>query len=508
MPIPMSNDKLAIQDTAASAPLRFGYRSDVGRVRSQNEDSCAAFGPDELRAPVDGLFVVADGMGGMGGGDVASRIVVQTVPEGVRQQLDGVAPDAETARAALSAAIQLANQSVFAQRSERPEQRQMGSTCVAALIAGGALTVANVGDSRAYLLRHGRLWQLTEDHSSVQEEVNAGRMTRAEAQRSRYRNIVTRGIGLGAEVAADTVTQPLEAGDTMLLCSDGLTTEASEVQIARVLASEPDAQIACDQLIEAAIRHGGSDNVTAIVVRYGPFHPMPVQDGEEDEPTTDPATSWRDTAPAGPSLNSPYTAAEAVGWRVSTLLLLALAVGEGVLLAWLLAARRPKPRAAAQVPATRSTVVYGSARAVTKKLFRPDVLAAEPGGTALVMTRDNHLVRVHPDGTIDASLPNNLVSGSAAASSHGAAPVLATDASGNRYQFEGGARGIVKYSSAGTEIGEKIGKGDLGQPTRIAVAPAGDIFVLDHGVLKHIDAMLESPAAAAPANPQAPHLNP
>ena len=175
----------------------------------------------------------------------------------------------------------------------------MGTTCVAAILHDGVLTVGNAGDSRAYLLREGKLRQITEDHSQVWQEVLAGKMTREEAQKSKFRNAITKSIGLGGEVDADIKEFDLIEGDTLLLCSDGLTTEVGDQDIADILASAANAQAACERLTDAALRKGGSDNITVVVLRYGDFTPLGgaeieperVTAGEED--ATDERAEWR-----------------------------------------------------------------------------------------------------------------------------------------------------------------------------------------------------------------------
>jgi protein phosphatase len=238
--------------------------SDVGRRRETNEDelfldSSGAYG----------VFAVADGMGGHAAGEVASRLAIETLIEGMRPG-DGRAapPGAAEASRLLVQAVEEANRRICESIVEREERRGMGTTMVAAVVLGDRAVIAHVGDSRAYLLRAGAIRRLTTDHSWVSEQVRMGLMTDDAAQRHPMRNIVTRALGSRSDVAVDLVEEPLEAGDTLLLCSDGLNSMLTDDEIGAVLVrhgTDPDA--ACRALVAAANERGGDDNTTVIVVR-------------------------------------------------------------------------------------------------------------------------------------------------------------------------------------------------------------------------------------------------
>jgi protein phosphatase len=227
--------------------LRVGSATDVGRVRSANEDSHAVV--DDL-----GLFVVADGMGGHQAGEVASAAAVHTMVDGVR---DG---------RALDAAVAEANTEVFERASADPALRGMGTTITAARLgADDTLVVAHVGDSRAYLWRDGELTQITVDHSLVAELVEAGALTEEEAERDPRRSMITRALGIEAEVEVDVYTVALQPGDRVLLCSDGLTTMVPAGLLADTLATEADPATAAALLVDAANAAGGTDNITVVI---------------------------------------------------------------------------------------------------------------------------------------------------------------------------------------------------------------------------------------------------
>ena len=247
-----------------------GGVTDVGRVRTNNEDSFRILEPLNL-------FILSDGMGGEAHGEVASALAVETIADYCAQPkedsgvtLAGVAPDnwsADTKR--LQNAVSQANFKIYDSAQKNPEQRGMGATITAAWIDGSRLSIAHVGDSRAYLLRSGSLQQLTSDHSLVAEQVRRGILTPAEAERSDMQSVLLRALGAHQEIEVDSEEHTLFASDVLLLCSDGLTRMVTEPEIAGTLQAEPDPTKAAERLVELANEQGGADNVTAIVVRIG-----------------------------------------------------------------------------------------------------------------------------------------------------------------------------------------------------------------------------------------------
>lgn len=233
-----------------------GWRIDAvaathpGLVRRVNEDS-------HLARDRDGLWVVADGMGGHAHGDWASHAVVQAM-ESV-----AVSTDFHAATQAVADAIHSANRRIWSESQRRGQQ--MGSTAVALLIAGGCFAALWVGDSRIYVLRDGELHPLTRDHSQVQEMVDRGLITPAEAQHHPRGHVLARAIGVGARLSVDVVTDDVMPGDLFLLCSDGLTGVLDDAAIGRIMAAGH-RQAALDALIAGALDGGAPDNVTAILV--------------------------------------------------------------------------------------------------------------------------------------------------------------------------------------------------------------------------------------------------
>jgi PPM family protein phosphatase len=230
--------------------------SDVGRMRSGNEDSyfCGRT-----------VFAVADGLGGHQGGEVASAAAVEPLARLDSHELTDPGAVAE----ALAAAIREANEAILERAADDPSLYGMGTTITAAAVAGGRhLQLAHVGDSRAYLLREGALDQLTTDHTVVGELVRRGRLTPEQAAIHPERSILTRAVGLDPRVPVD-LPDPLELqpGDQVLLCSDGLTEAVGDGQIAELLSATPDGHAACRSLIDAANGAGGPDNITVVLVR-------------------------------------------------------------------------------------------------------------------------------------------------------------------------------------------------------------------------------------------------
>ena len=247
-----------------------GGVTDVGRVRSNNEDCFRIVEPLNL-------YVLADGMGGEAHGEIASALAVETV---VKHCYEGKADPAAKLYGApqatwsentrrLSSAVHLANEKIMQSAKEHPEQEGMGATLTAAWINGNCLSISHVGDSRAYLLRGGSLQQLTCDHSLVAEQVRHGILSPIEAERSEMQSVLLRALGSEPEIEIDTEEHAIFARDILLLCSDGLTRMVIEPEIAGTLQVEPDAGRAAQKLVELANDAGGADNITVIVVRIG-----------------------------------------------------------------------------------------------------------------------------------------------------------------------------------------------------------------------------------------------
>jgi PPM family protein phosphatase len=239
----------------------------VGRQRQHNEDSFLV--ADEAK-----LYLVADGMGGHAAGEIASRIAVDSISEFIlhTKEDDGTWPHAydehyRRTTNRLMAAVRMANTRVLEAMRKDARLRGMGTTVVACMADGKTMSFAHVGDSRAYLIRDKQLSRITNDHSWVFEQVQAGMLTEAEAEKHPLRNVITRALGGALQVTPDASEVEIQSGDVYLLCSDGLTGMVPEDDILRIVSENEKLEDACQVLIDKANERGGLDNVTAILVR-------------------------------------------------------------------------------------------------------------------------------------------------------------------------------------------------------------------------------------------------
>ena len=226
----------------------YGSRTDVGLVRDHNEDSLTVAPP---------VFAVADGMGGHAAGEVASEIAIQTLVENAPDTADGDA---------LARAVVEANRAVIRAAVDGRGKQGMGTTMTAAVLDGVRLVVAQVGDSRAYLLHRGNLQRITRDHSLVADMVEAGEITEEQARVHPQRSVITRALGSDPRTLPDIYEMTLEGGDRLLLCSDGLSSMIEDDVIQSVLVRRCDPQLCANILVNEAIKEGGYDNVTAVVI--------------------------------------------------------------------------------------------------------------------------------------------------------------------------------------------------------------------------------------------------
>jgi len=258
--------------------LRVYGMTDVGRRRENNQDD---FVVDEEH----GVFAIADGMGGHAAGEIASSIAIEALADSLRGNGDR-AHDAAEAGQQLVAAVHEGNRRICDSVLARGEWRGMGTTIVAMLDLGPRTVIGHVGDSRAYLLRNGRLSRLTDDHSWVGEQVRLGLLTDDEAQAHPMRNIVTRAMGNRMELEVELNEETVLPGDVFLLCSDGLNSMMPDGEIRQTLAKhQRDPKAACQALVDAANARGGDDNVTVIVVA-SPVEEGSGRTGSEDTETT------------------------------------------------------------------------------------------------------------------------------------------------------------------------------------------------------------------------------
>ncbi|MBS1962024.1 MAG: serine/threonine-protein phosphatase [Bdellovibrionales bacterium] len=258
-----------------TAQLEAFLLSDIGRRRAQNQDSGGSF-------PEIGLFVVADGMGGHRGGEVASKIAVDTIHEVAATNLKHGKSSAE----ALTEGAKHANLRIMDRAKKEPDLEGMGTTTTSLRFEDGKVFIGHVGDSRCYLLKREGIWQLTRDHSLVQEKLRAGMITREQLKTDRMKNVITRSVGFDLHFGIDVYEYAPEAGDLFLLCSDGLTGPLEDADIHEIATRiyyaaidtdefkgrehgfEPLLKSLAESLVAAANDRGGDDNITALIARY------------------------------------------------------------------------------------------------------------------------------------------------------------------------------------------------------------------------------------------------
>jgi serine/threonine protein phosphatase PrpC/CRP-like cAMP-binding protein len=251
--------------------------TDVGRSRTHNEDYI-------LVAPDLGLFLVCDGMGGHAAGEVASETAGKAIHRHVASQshilnnFDGSADACEQVEELLRTAIQNASAEVFDLARGGQGRHGMGTTCISLIVAGGKGFMGHVGDSRMYMIREGRVWQLSQDHTFFNDAVRNGMMSYEEARASPWANMITRGVGIQRSVVVDTLVFDIVENDTLLLCSDGLTAYLQDPYEIASLLSDPALPALPKKLVRVANERGGGDNVSAVVVRGVPELPARVDD--------------------------------------------------------------------------------------------------------------------------------------------------------------------------------------------------------------------------------------
>ncbi len=248
--------------------LTMGAKTDLGRVRENNEDKFDFLEPEDpgILAARGRFYAVADGMGGHAAGQIASELALKTV---IKKYYANASDDLETA---LVAAVKYANALVRDTAAAIPGRSGMGTTLTAAVVHEARLIVAQVGDSRLYLIREGAIRQITDDHSWVAEQVRLGTLDAESAARSPFRNVITRSLGAEPDVKVDVFPVELRLGDRFLICSDGLSGQVEDEQMAEIAGASPPS-VACMELIDAANESGGRDNITLLIVRVDAIEP-------------------------------------------------------------------------------------------------------------------------------------------------------------------------------------------------------------------------------------------
>jgi protein phosphatase len=281
-PDPVANDSVRVSV--------FG-KTDLGRTRDHNEDTFlvadlstgnASLHPqvqEHAIGPRGSLFMVADGMGGAAAGELASAMAAELIYSHLRATWStDPNPTAEQFAFRMRESVEVANSRIHDYAREHPDVRGMGTTVTVAGVFGNELYLAQIGDSRAYLVRRGVATQLTKDQSLMQRLVDAGELTEEEAERSERRNIILQALGPDPRVKVDLTWQEIRRGDLLILCSDGLSGSVKREELAELAARFPDLEALCTELVNLANQRGGPDNITAVAARFdGPGLPPPEQ---------------------------------------------------------------------------------------------------------------------------------------------------------------------------------------------------------------------------------------
>ena len=480
-----------------------GAKTDTGQ-RPNNEDRFAVVDTRKRQIRADGVLIVADGMGGRSFGEQAAAAAVETTEDALAELLDSRQVGEVVVADALTTALRRANSRVYELASADDDRKGMGTTCVAAVVEGDRLYVAHAGDSRAYLLRDGLLRQVTHDHSYVAEQVRAGAITEEGARSSRFRNIITRAIGIEPTIDAEVSEADVQPGDTLLLCTDGLSNMVAEEDITRTLMQSPSPQAAAERLVQMAVRNGGRDNVTAIVARLqAGTRTLRMQVADFVRPAPPSAAL---PVPAPPRTNgaapaySPSSGTRRVNiWPAAAGLLLALTLIAGMCTGWLVHflnhegytfrtappfAVRPVPPAPSK-PLDLAHLAYDPPKAFGFSPVRGSFLLVSPvDGTVTFASLSGTVIALPPSGgqiRYKYRLPFVKPQPPAPAGAIGANGVTlhtATDLMGNLYVSDAVAKTLTKYRANGDPLG-LIAHSSLRNPQALGVAPDGTLYLVD-----------------------------
>jgi protein phosphatase len=253
------------ENNSNSSSRKIGMLTDVGRTRKIDEDSILAadlsFGVNSESSKFL-LLAVADGMGGHAKGEEASKIALNAISRSVIPDLLSDTPFTEL----LEKGIQNANQDILDYTTKHPESRGMGTTSVCAIVKGNEVNLANVGDSRAYVISDDEIRRVTKDHSYVQSLVDAGKITEEESREHPQKNVIERAVGIDTSIEADTMRLTLDSDESLLLCCDGVIAHLPDDDIHKIIRDSSDPQTACQKIVDMTNERGGSDNISLIIL--------------------------------------------------------------------------------------------------------------------------------------------------------------------------------------------------------------------------------------------------
>ncbi len=485
-----------------------GAKTDTGQ-RPNNEDRYAVVDTRKRQIRADGVLIIADGMGGRSFGEQAATAAVEATEDALAELLDSQQVGDVVVADALTTALRRANARVYDLASADDDRKGMGTTCVAAVIEGDRLYVAHAGDSRAYLLRDGLLRQVTHDHSYVAEQVRAGAITEEGAKSSRFRNIITRAIGIEPTLEAEVSEADVQPGDTLLLCTDGLSNMVAEEDITRTLMQSPSPQAAADRLVQMAVRSGGRDNVTAIVARLqAGTRTLRMQVADLVRPAPQPVllpagTEARANGSGAASYTSsrvprPVPPPRAGLWPSAAGLLLALTLASGGAAGWLIhvlhndgySFQSSPPFAVKPVPPPPpkpldlSHLAYDPPKPFGFAPVSGSFLLVSPvDGTVTVAALSGAVLALEPQGKLRYKYALPFVKPQppvppAAIGAGGVTLHMATDPQDNLYVSNAVTKTVTKYRANGEVLG-LIAHSSLKNPQAIGVAPDGTLYLVD-----------------------------
>lgn len=479
-----------------------GAKTDTGQ-RASNEDRFAVVDTRKRQIRADGVLIVADGMGGRSFGEQAATAAVEATEDALAELLDSRQVGEVVVADALTTALRRANSRVYELASADDDRKGMGTTCVAAVVEGDRLYVAHAGDSRAYLLRDGLLRQVTHDHSYVAEQVRAGAITEEGARSSRFRNIITRAIGIEPTIEAEVSEADVQAGDMLLLCTDGLSNMVAEEDITRTLMQAPSPQAAADRLVQMAVKSGGRDNITAVVARLQAGTRtlrMQVADLVRPTPPVIETEAVAETHTNGIAPPRPPThTRRSPRWPLVAGLLLATALLGGASAGWLAHLMARDGYVFQSVPpfAVKPMSLLPPKPLDLAHLSydppKPFGFAPVRGSFLLVSPVDSTVTFASLSGTIIALPPNGgkvlykyrlpFVTPQAAApagsiGANGVTLHTATDLQGNLYVSNAVTKTLTKYRANGAPLG-LIAHSSLKNPQALGVASDGTVYLVD-----------------------------
>jgi hypothetical protein len=375
-------------------------------------------------------------------------------------------------------AFSAANDAVRQRRQAGGRLAEMGATAVCAVVCGDQVTLANIGDSRCYLMREGVISLLTADHSMVWEEVQQGRLTREEAEHSQFRNVITRAIGIAEAAEPDLSTITLRRGDRLMLCSDGLSTELADEDIEAAICREPSTERAAEALVSAVLRSDAKDNVTVVLADY-----MPPFEGTFGTGANEPGSTRNIAEAPGKAGRNSLRVVEHIFLIVSTI--------TACIFGYLLFGHHhvPKPitpQVANILPATVVSKSVGPIHLASTPIllahgkFRPDVLAVD-SGTVFVASSSGALTGFDiATGKVLPPLPGFKLDAPAVSLPKSASPDVIFTSTGLRFQIASSSGTVQQFNMKGVLIATDIGEGYLKQPTRLAFVDHFGLIVLDH----------------------------